>query len=355
MDAIQTLGMITGVGTALAGALDNSAEKQQEYQLQLMRKQADYNNAAMDKQVAAQKEMYEYTGYGSKVRQLKEAGLNPGLIYGMGNAGGGVTGNTSALGVAGAGAPNVAQSKQANLQSIGMGLELAKLKSEIAVNESVAEANKADAEMKRGPETGKKLAETQNIITATDMLSKQINSEQIKQNGWYIDNDLKKVELEVSTNTKNANIDRINYLAEEAKGSMMKVLAEADSARAKARVDTSTIDTMINTYNARLDNILADTVVKWSTNKVNEEHAKQIVESVKQAWGAYQNETRRIYQNWNQLDQQQQLKFYEILQNNNAAMDRVQAQGMFNLMMKAIPNTSFGTNQSYNESYHINP
>lgn len=145
MDAIQTLGMVTGIGTALAGAFDNSADKQQEYQLQLMKKQADYNNAAMNKQLAAQKEMYEYTGFGSKVRQLKEAGLNPGLIYGMGNAGGGVTGNSSALGVTGASAPNVSQSNQTKLQSVGMALELAKLKSEIDVNKSVAESNRATA------------------------------------------------------------------------------------------------------------------------------------------------------------------------------------------------------------------
>lgn len=50
---------------------------------------------ALQQQNAAALEMWEKTNYSAQMEQLQKAGLNPGLIYGMGGAGGGTMGSSS--------------------------------------------------------------------------------------------------------------------------------------------------------------------------------------------------------------------------------------------------------------------
>ena len=75
-------------------------------------------------------------------------------MYGMGGAGGatGQTGSASAGGVSGASASDSASREQAKVAQQGMALQMAKLESEIKVNESVANANNANAK-KAGADT----------------------------------------------------------------------------------------------------------------------------------------------------------------------------------------------------------
>lgn len=140
MDPIAALGAINGVKQTIDSMTGSASDKQQQYQLELMREQEAANRRGTDYQTQKAKEMYEYTGYGSKVRQMKDAGLNPALVYQQGGAG--VTGNINAPQVSQGSAPNVAAEKQINM---GMALQLAKLQSEIDVNKSVTERNIAEA------------------------------------------------------------------------------------------------------------------------------------------------------------------------------------------------------------------
>lgn len=153
------------IATSIAGSTLNklgseeAAEQQQKYNLDLMRAQNEYNKQAVRNSIEGQKELFEATGYGARVRQLKEAGLNPGLIYGMGNGGGGITGSVAALGVGSGSAPNTLQAHNNNQL---YALSLSKIASEIEVNKSVAEANRANA----GLNTQKTSTEEWNTVTA---------------------------------------------------------------------------------------------------------------------------------------------------------------------------------------------
>ena len=49
--------------------------------------------------VASSKEMWDYTNYENQVKHLKEAGLNPALLYGQGGGGGSAAGGGTAAGV----------------------------------------------------------------------------------------------------------------------------------------------------------------------------------------------------------------------------------------------------------------
>lgn len=111
-------------------------------------------------QIAGQKEMMNYqqqkaydmwlkTGPEAQKNQLKEAGLNPALMYGMSGAGGGTmtapTGNVSGGQAAG--------SSGEVAQMMGLMLQNKMTASQIRVNEAQAENIAADTEKKKGVET----------------------------------------------------------------------------------------------------------------------------------------------------------------------------------------------------------
>lgn len=73
----------------------------------------------MDYQQMKQLEMWEKTGYGPQMEQMRKAGLNPALMYGMGGGGGQTTGNASATA---SGIPT--QSAMSNALGMGMQLKL---------------------------------------------------------------------------------------------------------------------------------------------------------------------------------------------------------------------------------------
>ena len=112
-----------------------------------------------------QRKMWEYTNYGNQMKQMERAGLNPALMYQQ--AGTGVTGTAS--GNVSAGNSSDASSRQlADIQSQGMALQLAKLASEIDVNKSVAEVNRANAGLS-GAKTDATWQEVEKLIVDTEM------------------------------------------------------------------------------------------------------------------------------------------------------------------------------------------
>lgn len=95
-------GLITGIAGTIAGAV--SSKKDRDLQRELQREQMEYgremyglqskdekermelqnqwNKEAAEKSQEYAKEMFDYTGYESQVRQMKAAGLNPALLNG---------------------------------------------------------------------------------------------------------------------------------------------------------------------------------------------------------------------------------------------------------------------------------
>ena len=97
-----------GIGTQMVSGLGNQifGEMNQARELRGQRKAlAQQNEEAMD--------IWEKTNYKAQMEQLKKAGLNPGLIYGMGGAGGTLGGSSAtAQGAAGTGGMDIAGAAQ---------------------------------------------------------------------------------------------------------------------------------------------------------------------------------------------------------------------------------------------------
>lgn len=136
-----------GMGLSLLQNKFNSKQQLQE-QEKLMQLQQRYNNQSMELSTKLQKDYFDYTAnyntYENQIKRMEEAGLNPALLYGMSGAGGstGAAGGGGGMAVTSGTASGAAER---TAQQQGMALELAKLASEIEVNESVAAKNIADA------------------------------------------------------------------------------------------------------------------------------------------------------------------------------------------------------------------
>ena len=117
---------------------------------------------ALAQQNAAAMDIWEKTNYKAQMGQLEKAGLNPGLIYGMGGAGGTLGGSSAtAQGAAGTGAMDIAGAAQ------------------IALLNAQRENIEADTENKRA-DKGKKEAETPGAIADSTMKSQEAES----RKGW---------------------------------------------------------------------------------------------------------------------------------------------------------------------------
>lgn len=148
MSILETLGYqaMAGVGGGLGEQLSYGLGEITGYNDALSKDQLNQQAKLNKLQTEQNKELYDYqfnkTTPAERVRLYKEAGLNPALIYGMG----GGSGTTATIGSGGGSqASNSSQMRANNIASMQMGLQMAKLQSEIDVNKSVAEANRANA------------------------------------------------------------------------------------------------------------------------------------------------------------------------------------------------------------------
>lgn len=70
------------------------AAQQNQYEIDRMALQADYNKQAADYSQKLSKDMWDYTNYENQVKHMKEANLNPALMYGSAGGGGSTNGGS---------------------------------------------------------------------------------------------------------------------------------------------------------------------------------------------------------------------------------------------------------------------
>lgn len=142
---------LLGMGTTALGRLfglsmspRESMKLQHEYNLGLMQKQSEYQQQAAEQSQEYAKDYWDYTNVENQKKHLKNAGLNPALLYGQGGGGG--------MGLSG-GAKQESPS-QPQISPVAMGLQSQQLEQQKQMNDAQialaeAQASKARAEAEK--------------------------------------------------------------------------------------------------------------------------------------------------------------------------------------------------------------
>lgn len=261
------LGSIMGIGSSLFQQQQNRRNIKLQYkqQRELMGLQTDYQKQLNAQGRDIQLQMWRDTNYPAQLEMLKEAGLNPGLLYGMGGAGGATTGGQTGGNAQGGQAPS-AIPFELNLQN-------ALLASQIKKTESEADLNKAREEKTAGVDT--ELAKgTLNQLIA-DTKNKTLQGELIKLQtiGTEIENTYKPYKLM-------AEVDNWVESAQKLKIGNELTQAQFDDL-VKEQREKAIGQAIINDLNK-------------SNIKYNEEKIREISESIDQKW-------QQISINWGNL------------------------------------------------------
>lgn len=173
-------GPVIGAGMGLLLA-DYNDRRQYNQQAKLQHLQMQGSKEMTDYQLQKQLELWEKTGYGAQIQQMKKAGINPALMYQSGGPGGSTS--LAAGQVSGADAPR-GGGEMMGLMGMGMQYQLLKAQKE---NIQADTANKK-AQNPNYSKEGKKIdAETENALLQGIILKYGGNE---AQRQWTINKEL---------------------------------------------------------------------------------------------------------------------------------------------------------------------
>lgn len=261
------MGMVASTIGKKQGA--SAADKQYAYEQKYQRDQWMYNEDSADRAQARSMAMWDYTNYGNQKKHMVEAGLNPALMYGQGG-GGGVSANGPQA--AGTGMPTP-KGQEIETTKQGMALQAANIASQTMVNQASAEKMKAEANKIKGVDTEQAKAGIDNIIAQTA-------NEKVKKGLIYADTRVKDAIEELSR----AKVEETGWAIKNIVKGMESMDAQIRQTGLSSDVIEKTMESQVNEAVARVQNIMADTLLKESQGRVNQEQAKAIGEQVKQGW-----------------------------------------------------------------------
>lgn len=270
-------GIFSIFGAGLNAAMSSGAANEQwGNQLKLMEIQNRYNEQMAKNNQQRNKDLWDYTNYENQKQHIKNAGLNPALMYGMGGGGG-----VSANGAQGQGVTQPTdRSVEMGLKQQGLGLQLASIASQVDLNKSQAEKNKAEAKKISGVDTKVQEATIDNLITQT-------SNEKIKKGLILGQIRVADAEEELKRNmadwTKD-KADETRWNIKNLQKGIDKLTEEINGMKLDNELKERTIDNKVKESSLTLQNLMSEILLKGSQQKVNEEQAKAIPAQILQGW-----------------------------------------------------------------------
>lgn len=283
MPILETLAS-AGLGMGIQ-AINDSRQIEQQRKLQEMQEAG--NIRMMDHSQQNQYNMWLKTGAVGQMEQLKKAGLNPALMYGMSGGGGGTTGGGGSPSVSGGQAPTGGGEIQS---MVGMGIQNQLLEAQKRVLETQADKNAADAAATGGVQTelGKKQIES---------LTQGISNQQAIEIMTRVETRIKETEAEVKSQSMQ---DSIDYIAWQT-GKALEEMAQAESA---TFIQRATMNNKIDTVKGEMIGVfLRNALTKAQTEgtykgiQKTETEIKRIIQEGIQGWKKIENETRNADSN----------------------------------------------------------
>ena len=274
-------GAIQGASSIGAGLLGMFGQRRRERravqnQMALMNHQFGHQQSLNQQGHDLSYSLWQKTNYPAQVAMLKEAGLNPALLY---NSGGGSASTSGQSGGSAAGGQAPAP------MDIGAAVQASKLAAELSLIK--AQAKKTEAEAEKISDVDTREAETR--ITS---LTQGINNQKAQEELTKEESKLKRVENIVRSGTKDYEIA---YAAESVK----HIQNQIEEIGLRNNLESSVIDERKKFVKYQATNeMLQGMLIKANTGKSNAE-IKQISENIAQKW-------MEISQNWVNLNQGQQ-------------------------------------------------
>lgn len=232
------------LGAGMGMILGEQADKRQiAQQRKLQDMQIQGQMEMMDYGQEKQLQMWEKTNYKAQMEQLRKAGLNPGLLYGMGG-GGGATAQAAGGNVSGGNAP-VGGGEPTHMAQVGMGLNLQLLE---AQKENIqANTNKTNVEAEKigGVDTGLTRTQIMSLTAGVDEIRARtaLAEMEAKLKGW---------EEQLKGRTIEDSVRAIGWMAEQ-----------ADQRLAQMRFETNISE---ETWNDKVKMVKAELMGIWLRN-----------------------------------------------------------------------------------------
>ena len=163
-----------GMGMVLGAYNDRRQLKQQD---KLLKQQEGYNRNAAQFSHDLQYDMWQKTNYPAQMEQMKKAGLNPALMYGMSGGGGTTTGSATQSAPQGGGAPAGGGEAMAMMQ---MGMQNQMLQAQKDLIEAQTKKTNAEAENEAGANRANTVADTE-LKTLQSVVQKYMGDEAAAQ------------------------------------------------------------------------------------------------------------------------------------------------------------------------------
>lgn len=228
----------------------------QKLQIQGSKELTDYN-------AGKQLQMWKDTNYGAQVEQMKDAGINPALLYGMG--GGGATANISQGNVGG-------QAAGTPMPTDGMGIQMPLMMAQIDLIK--AQAEKTRAEIPNVPKEGVKLDTEIASLKQGITNAQTINS----INKW--EENLKRIESNIAEQTQGDKMGNIVSIAEAA-ASTAEMLERDNQIQGETKA-------------AKIEQIKAESVQAVLKAEQIQVETSAIKERLLQGWKTLDNQAKEI-------------------------------------------------------------
>lgn len=256
MPFIETLGQqmagqaAGGVLGLFLGGMNDQRQYEQQQRLNVL------NREMIDYQYNKQYDLWQKTSYPGQIEQMKKAGLNPGLLYGMGGAGGGTTGS-------GGGGGSQASGHSGEAMALMNGINAAMSAAQIENLKAQTEKTKAEATKIAG-------VDTSNVEADTSL--KKINAEILK------------IEKAFQTETFDTRITQLDNMIELTKAEAIEI-SQRVGIQAEQR-DALVMEAKGKALQAVIQNALIGEQIKATQQQITEskERVKQIEEQIKQTW-----------------------------------------------------------------------
>lgn len=274
-------GLIEGAANTIFGGI------QQRRTAEIQKKQ---NKEMMDYQQQKQLEMWAKTGYGPQVQQMKNAGINPALLYGM--SGGGAS-------TIGAAIPNTNVGSGEGHAPINQGIAMAlQSKQQAELLQAQKENIEADTRNKQVEATKKEGVDTKEAETRIDLNVQELTNKKAQQYLTQSETAINELTKQFLEGTLEDRIKDVEYTVSRS----LRLLQLADNEQ-KMAAETYE-DRKRKIVNEGIKSSLENALIKTQTGKTAVE-TLAIQEQIRQGWTKIEQEATKIQQEWGKMSQEQ--------------------------------------------------